>query len=241
MSNTIRAFMQFPTKIVDDTTIPNEDGGPAFLAANVVDEIVPNEGAFKGIKVVVKHTTDQPTNDIAVADDERPLVPLVTAWARPELRETVLVPGPISHREGPAIILKGLARFAGAVNMEFGKDSGLEAPDFNGVTEIVNLTPHATTFKRDGMGDLTIESSGSARAGEKFSEEPVEYVDGVPVYSLEYTGEVIDMPEPKPGRIYIVSMIAAQAMLALGIKRNDVVSPNFVPALGGAPSVTLHV
>lgn len=241
MSNTIRAFMQFPTKIVDGTTIPNEDGGPAFLAANVVDEIVPNEGAFKGIKVVVKHTTDQPTNDITVADDERPLVPLVTAWARPELRETVLVPGPISHREGPAIILKGLARFAGAVNMEFGNDSGLEAPDFNGVTEIVNLTPHATTFKRDGMGDLTIESSGSARAGEKFSEEPVEYVDGVPVYSLEYTGEVIDMPEPKPGRIYIVSMIAAQAMLALGIKRNDVVSPNFVPALGGAPSVTLHI
>lgn len=241
MSNTIRNFMQFPTKIVDGTTIPNEDGGPAFLAANVVDEIVPNEGAFKGIKVVVKHTTDQPTNDITVADDERPLVPLVTAWARPELRETVLVPGPISHREGPAIILKGLARFAGAVNMEFGKDSGLEAPDFNGVTEIVNLTPHATTFKRDGMGDLTIESSGSARAGEKFSEEPVEYVDGVPVYSLEYTGEVIDMTEPKPGRIYIVSMIAAQAMLALGIKRNDVVSPNFVPALGGAPSVTLHI
>lgn len=111
----------------------------------------------------------------------------------------------------------------------------------DGVTEIVNLTPHATTFKRDGMDDLTIESSGSTRAGEKFSEEPVEYVDGVPVYSLEYTGEVIDMPEPKPGRIYIVSMIAAQAMLALGIKRNDVVSPNFVPALGGAPSVTLHV
>lgn len=241
MSNAIRAFMQFPTKMADGTTIPNEDGGPAFLAANVVDEIIPNEGAFKGIKVVVKHTTNGPTRSIEVADDERPLVPLVTAWARPELRETVLVPGPISHREGPAIILKGLARFAGAVNMEFGKDSGLEAPDFNGVTEIVNLTPHATTFKRDGMGDLTIESSGSARAGEKFSEEPVEYVDGVPVYSLEYTGEVIDMPEPKPGRIYIVSMIAAQAMLALGIKRNDVVSPNFVPALGGAPSVTLHI
>lgn len=241
MSNTIKAFMQFPTSFADGTTIANEEGGPAFLAANVVDEIVPNEGAFKGIKVVVKHTTDQPTNDITVADDERPLVPLVTAWARPELRETVLVPGPVSHREGPAIILKGLARFAGAVNMEFGKDSGLEAPDFNGVTEIVNLTPHATTFKRDGMDDLTIESSGSTRAGEKFSEEPVEYVDGVPVYSLEYTGEVIDMPEPKPGRIYIVSMIAAQAMLALGIKRNDVVSPNFVPALGGAPSVTLHV
>lgn len=237
MSNTtsaIKGFMNFPTRFANGETIANEDGGPAFLAANVVDEITPTQGALAGIKIIVKHTTNEPTRSIEFADGERPLVPLVTAWARPELRETVLVPGPISHREGPAIILKGLARFAGAVNMEFGKDSGLEAPDFNGVTEIVNLTPHATTFKRDDMGDLTIESSGSARAGEKFSEEPVEYVDGVPVYSLEYTGEVIDMPEPKPGRIYIVSMIAAQAMLALGIKRNDVVSPNFVPAIGGA-------
>lgn len=44
-----------------------------------------------------------------------------------------------------------------------------------------------------------------------------------------------------PGRIYIVSMITAQALLANGVKRNDVVSPNFVPALKGAPSVTLHV
>lgn len=30
-------------------------------------------------------------------------------------------------------------------------------------------------------------------------------------------------------------------MLALGIERGDVVSPNYVPALGGAPSVTLHL
>lgn len=242
MSNTsIKGFMSFQTKMADGTVIGNEDGGPAFLQSNTITEVTPTTGALAGVKVITKHTTNVPTRDIEVADGERPLVPLVTAWAFPELRETVLVPGPVSHREGPAVILKGLARFAGAVNMEFGKDSGLEAPDFNGVTEIVNLTPHATTFKRDGMDDLTIESSGSTRAGEKFSEEPVEYVDGVPVYSLEYTGEVIDMPEPKPGRIYIVSMIAAQAMLALGIKRNDVVSPNFVPALGGAPSVTLHV
>lgn len=241
MSNTIRAFMQFPTKIVDGTTIPNEDGGPAFLAANVVDEIVPNEGAFKGIKVVVKHTTNEPTRSIEVADGERPLVPLVTAWARPELRETVLVPGPEDHREGPAIVYKGLARFKGGANMEFGKPANIEVPNFSTIDEIVVVSPHAVTFKRDGADDLVIESSGSARADQVFSQEPVEYVDGVPVYELTYTGEVVGLPDPVPGRVYVVSMILAQALLALGIKRNDVVSPNFVPAIGGAPSVTLHL
>ena len=98
------------------------------------------------------------------------------------------------------------------------------------------------------MDDLTIESSGSARAEEIYSDEPVEFVDGVPVYDLSYTGrivdektgEVIDMPTV-PGRVYVVSMITAQALLSLGIKRSDIASPNFVPALGGAPSVTLHI
>ena len=237
----IKGFMQFPTRLANGTTIANEEGGPAFLAANVVDEIVPNEGALAGIKIIVKHTTDQPTNDITVADDERPLVPLVTAWARPELRETVLVPGPEDHREGPAIVYKGLARFKGGANMEFGKPANIEAPNFNTIDEIVVVSPHAVTFKRDGADDLVIESSGSARADQVFSQEPVEYVDSVPVYELTYTGEVVGLPDPVPGRVYVVSMILAQALLALGIKRNDVVSPNYVPALGGAPSVTLHI
>lgn len=237
----IKGFMQFPTQFADGTVINNEDGGPAFLNAETFAETTPTTGTLAGVKVVVKHTTDQPTRTIEVADGERPLVPIVTAWARPELREQALVPGPIDHREGPAIIIKGLARFADAVSMEFGKDSGIEAPNFAEVAEIVNLTPHTVTFKRDGMDDLVVESSGSVRAEEAFSEEPVEYVNGVPVYELTYTGKIIDLPAPKPGRIYIVSMIAAQAMLALGIRRNDVVSPNFVPALGGAPSVTLHI
>ena len=56
----IKGFMQFPTRLANGTTIANEEGGPAFLAANVVDEIVPNEGALAGIKIIVKHTTDQP-------------------------------------------------------------------------------------------------------------------------------------------------------------------------------------
>ena len=249
MSNTIRAFMQFPTKLIDGTTIPNEDGGPAFLQGSTVAETTPNAGQLAGVKVVVKHTTAEPTRDIEVGEGERALVPLVTAWALPELRDKVLVPGPIARREGPALILGGLAKFKGDGNMSFGGDiADIAIPDFNEINEIVNLTPHPVTFKREGMNDLVIESSGSARAEEVFSSEPVEFVDGVPVYDLSYTGrvvdeetgEAIDMPDV-PGRVYVVSMITAQALLAAGIERGDVVSPNFVPALKGAPSVTLHV
>lgn len=249
MSNTIRAFMQFPTKMADGTTIPNEDGGPAFLNAETITETTPTTGALAGVKAITKHTTAHPTRNIEVGEGERALVPLVTAWALTDMRDKVLVPGPIDHREGPAIVYKGLARFKGGKDMAFGGDiADIAIPDFNEITEIVNLTPHPVAFKCEGMDDLAVESSGSARAEEVYSDEPVESVDGVPVYDLSYTGrivdektgEAIDMPAI-PGRIYIVSMITAQALLASGIKRNDVVSPNYVPALGGAPSVTLHI
>lgn len=247
-TSTIKAFMQFPTSLADGTTIPNEDGGPAFLKSENIAETTPTTGALAGVKVITKHTTAQPTRDIKAAEGERALVPLVTAWALPELREQVLVPGPIAGREGRAIILDGLAKFKGGKCMTFGGNIANITLDPEDVEEIINLTPHPVVFKRDGMDDLVIESSGSVRAEETFSEEPTETVDGIPVYDLSYTGrivddktgEVIDMPAV-PGRVYIVSMIAAQAMLALGIKRSDIVSPNFVPALGGAPSVTLHI
>lgn len=243
MSNTtsIKGFMNFPTPFADGTVIGNEDGGPAFLQSNTVGGVWTNSGPLAGVQIDFKHTTSQPTRDIEVGEGEYALVPLVTAWALTDMRDQVLVPGPIDHREGPAIVYKGLARFKGGKDMAFGGDIAPITLDPEGVSEIVNLTPHPVVFKRDGMDDLVIESSGSVRAEEEFSEEPTETIDGIPVYDLSYTGKIIGLPDPVPGRVYVVSMIAAQAMLALGIKRNDVVSPNFVPALGGAPSVTLHI
>lgn len=80
--------------------------------------------------------------------------------------------------------------------MEFGKPANIEVPNFNTIDEIVVVSPHAVTFKRDGADDLVIESSGSARADQVFSQEPVEYVDSVPVYELTYTGEVVGLPDP---------------------------------------------
>lgn len=244
MSNTtsaIKGFMNFPTRFANGETIANEDGGPAFLQGETITEVTPATGALNGVKVITKHTTAHPTRNIEVGEGERALVPLVTAWALTDMRDKVFVPGHIAGREGPAIVYKGLARFKGGKDMTFGGDIAPITFDPEDVNEIVNLTPHPVVFKRDGMDDLVIESSGSVRAEEEFSEEPTETVDGIPVYDLSYTGKIIGLPDPVPGRVYIVSMIAAQAMLALGIERGDVVSPNYVPALGGAPSVTLHI
>lgn len=238
---TIKAYMQFPTKFANGTIVLNESGGPAFLKHDRVSDTMPTTGALAGVEVVTKHTKAAPTRNVEVADGERALVPLVTAWALPELRDRVLVPGPIADREGPAIIYKGLARFKGGKDMVFGGDAANIKLDPEGVTEIVNLTPHAVTFKRVNMNDLVVESTGAARAEEVFSAKPVEFIGNIPIYDLHYTGKVVGLPDPVPGRVYIVSMITAQVMLALGIERGDVVSPNYVPALGGALSVTLHV
>ena len=238
---TIKAYMQFPTKLADGALIGNEADGPAFLKSDTIYKGTPATGALAGVEVTMKHTKAVPTCAVEVGYGERALVPLVTAWALPELRDQVLVPGPIDHREGPALIYKGLAKFKGGANMAFGGKVANITFNPESVTEIVNLTPHAVTFKRGNMKDLTVESSGSARVEEVFSGEPVETVDGVPVYDLSYTGKIIGLPDQVPGRIYIVSMITAQALLALGIERGDVVSPNFIPALGGALSVTFHI
>jgi hypothetical protein len=238
---TIKAYMQFPTRLADGTVILNDPDGPAFLKNNIISGTTPTTGALAGVEVTTKHTKAIPTRTIEIDYGQRALVPCVTAWALPELRDRVLVPGPVAGREGPAIIYKGLARFKGGANMTFGGNAANITFNPESVNEIVNLTPHAVTFKRANMEDLTVESSGAARAEEVFSVEPTEFVGDVPVYDLSYTGKVIGLPDPVPGRVYVVSMITAQALLALGIERGDVVSPNFIPALGGALSVTFHI
>lgn len=238
---TIKAYMQFPTRLADGTVILNDPDGPAFLKNNIISRVMPTTGALAGVEVTTKHTKATPTRTIEIDYGQRALIPLVTAWAFPELRDRVLVPGPVADRGRSGIIYKGLAHFKGGANMAFGGKAANITFAPESVTEIVNLTPHAVTFKRGNMSDLTVESSGSARVEEVFSGEPVETVDGVPVYDLSYIGRIIGLPAPVPGRVYIVSKITAQALLALGIERGDVVSPNFIPALGGALSVTFHI
>lgn len=114
---TIKAYMQFPTRLADGTVILNDPDGPAFLKNNIISSITPTTGALAGVEVTTKHTKATPTRAVEVGYGELALVPLVTAWALPELRDRVLVPGPVADRGRSGIIYKGLAHFKGGASI----------------------------------------------------------------------------------------------------------------------------
>ena len=86
---------------------------------------------------------------------------------------------------------------------------------------LVNLTPHDIHIIVDGTS-LTIPKTGDlARAKEEVFNEGCIEVEGlqVPVVRKEF-GEIINLPAPEEGTIYIVSAIVATAA-----NRDDVVCP----------------
>lgn len=91
-------------------------------------------------------------------------------------------------------------------------------------THIVNLTPHDVVLRTD-WGETTFPKSGKvARVTEtKTNRQPI-YIDGlaVPFVKTSLT-EVIDLPEPEEGTIYLVSLLVAQAVKGI---RSDVLSPD---------------
>lgn len=76
-------------------------------------------------------------------------------------------------------------------------------------TELINLTPHAiTVLDQNNNVMLTIPSSGIARAEQ--TRERIGDIGGIPISKTGY-GKVIDLPNPKAGVAYIVSVLTAQA------------------------------
>lgn len=85
--------------------------------------------------------------------------------------------------------------------------------------ELVNLTPH--TINVQGVSGEVREISPSgvvARVSE--SSEVVGEVEGIALYASVY-GEVVDLPEPKEGLLFVVSALVKSAVP----NRADVVSP----------------
>ena len=79
--------------------------------------------------------------------------------------------------------------------------------------KIVNLTPHAINFQTD-EGQVEIPPSGIVARVEEKTEVvgKVKIGDGhVPVIRKSF-GQVQNLPEPREGTIYIVSLIVAQAL-----------------------------
>ena len=97
--------------------------------------------------------------------------------------------------------------------------------------KIVNLTPHAITIILPDGQKLEIPPSGTvARVSVKAKEVgKLEYAGmEVPIVKLEY-GDVVGLPEPQEGTIYLVSTLVLMALKDKGIKRNDVFSPDTSP------------
>ena len=89
------------------------------------------------------------------------------------------------------------------------------------MTNIINLTPHAISIITP-TGSLVVSPSGeTARVSQSETPRPTVECDGmaVPIAARE-TGEVVGLPEPRTGFIYIVS-----GMVAASARRADVFSP----------------
>lgn len=85
--------------------------------------------------------------------------------------------------------------------------------------KFVNLTQHDLTIVLENGDDLVLHASGEV-ARVTFSTQQVNEIDGIPIYKTIYEPEVVGLPEPQDGTIFIVSSLAAQT-----VKRPDVLAP----------------
>jgi len=90
------------------------------------------------------------------------------------------------------------------------------------MTELINLTPHPITIQPTGAQPITIPVSGRIARLDS-SQETDASVVGVPVVTTRF-GRVIGLPNPEPGKVYIVSSLVAQH-----VRRPDVLAPDTGP------------
>jgi len=99
-----------------------------------------------------------------------------------------------------------------------------------GKVEVINLTPHdLILFDEQGEEEIArIEKSGRVARVETQATviEEVE-IDGhtVPIVKTSY-GKIADLPESREGTMYVVSIVALQAVRS---DRSDVVAPDTGP------------
>lgn len=103
--------------------------------------------------------------------------------------------------------------------------------------KFVNLTPHIVSLQHENGDVQNIPISGECRV--TIVDTVVGSHAGIPIVVATY-GELIGLPEPVEGTLYILSLLAAQAAAAIG--RFDVVSPGKLlrypkdhPTLPGQP------
>lgn len=101
--------------------------------------------------------------------------------------------------------------------------------------DLVNLTPHTIDVAdADGNVYMSIGSSGVCRVLAAPSEQAFSLLIGnhssVQVVPHAALGKVDGLPDRQDGVLYIVSMIAAQAIMAQHPERRDILYPGTGPA-----------
>lgn len=95
--------------------------------------------------------------------------------------------------------------------------------------EIINLTPHAVNIvDANGNEILQIPASGTiARCSAETETVGEIIVNGVRIPETRTVmGDVYDLPEEKPGTIYIVSLAVAKAIAKANPERRDLRIPD---------------
>jgi len=96
--------------------------------------------------------------------------------------------------------------------------------------KIINLTHHPITIMNKKGELVTIPPSGQiARAD--FDVIQVDEIDNIPIYEIKYKN-IVGLPEPKEGVIYVVSAIMKNAVP----DRRDVVATFNVDRIDGKPT-----
>ncbi|CAB1129540.1 conserved protein of unknown function [Candidatus Hydrogenisulfobacillus filiaventi] len=94
---------------------------------------------------------------------------------------------------------------------------------------ILNLTPHALQLRKADGSVLTLPPSG--RIARVAAQDVVEgEIEGLLLHRMTLGQEITDLPAPEPGVVYVASLLAAQAAVAMG--RSDVFAPG--PAIRDA-------
>lgn len=104
------------------------------------------------------------------------------------------------------------------------------------MTNFINLTPHDVHVADCNGNVKTFEKSGVV-CRVSSTQKPVRNYEAFIVHANTF-GEVLDLPQPQPNTMYIVS---AMVLSALNGERNDVVAPNSGKAVRDEKGNILHV
>lgn len=227
MMKKIVNLTQFPATvetISGGTTVLPKAGAPAFLKSSFS-----NGGTINGLPVTNGKLAPEVPGLPEPEEGTLLLVPAITGMVlAAEGREDILVPGPINRDEkGRITSYKGLARPGKANPFKIGGADVEEGPVSLEGVEFRAAVKHSCTILGDNGDKIVIPGADSdARVVETWGDEGTLTTDEgekIALYSLSYKGEIVGLPEPEEGVVYVVSLITAQIAKSWG--RTDLLSP----------------